>query len=233
MAAGHLRFERALRAAIDLDAPLEKRLAVITHAIRGLDTPFAEAVERLVGRLRRQGAGTTAPAPGEIMPAFLLPDENGHLVSLPALIQTGPAAIMFQRGHWCPFCRMNAIAVAGVQQQIAAIGAHVVAIVPQRREYTAALKRDVGADHSFLTDMDNGYALSLNLAIWIGMEMQQLFGEGALDLPGYQANAACFLPIPATFIVGTDGVIVARHVDPDYRKRMAIEDLLAALERAR
>jgi peroxiredoxin len=167
------------------------------------------------------------------MPAFLLPDDSGTLVGLPALLDEGPAAIMFQRGHWCAFCRMNAIGIVSVQQQIAAIGAQVVAIVPERREYAAALKRDVGAEYPFLTDMDNGYALSLNLAIWIGAEMQRIFAHGALDLPGYQGNDAWFLPIPATFIVGTDGVIVARHVDPDYRRRMQIEDLLAALKRAR
>jgi len=37
------------------------------------------------------------------------------------------------------------------------------------------------------------------------------------------------LPIPATFIVGRSGKIGARFVDPDYRKRMAIDDLVAAL----
>ncbi len=40
------------------------------------------------------------------------------------------------------------------------------------------------------------------------------------------------LPIPATFVVGTDGVIKARHVDPDYRRRMEIDDLLATLKSA-
>ena len=38
------------------------------------------------------------------------------------------------------------------------------------------------------------------------------------------------LPIPATFVVGQDGHIKARFVDPDYRNRMAIEDLIAALK---
>ena len=36
-------------------------------------------------------------------------------------------------------------------------------------------------------------------------------------------------PVPATFVVGGDGRVKARFVDPDYRKRMTIEDLLAAL----
>jgi len=40
------------------------------------------------------------------------------------------------------------------------------------------------------------------------------------------------LPIPATFVVGRDGVVKARFVDPDFRRRMEIEDLLAALQSA-
>jgi len=49
------------------------------------------------------------------------------------------------------------------------------------------------------------------------------------DVPAYQGNDSWMLPIPATFVVGQDGRIKARFVDPDYRKRMAIDDLLAAL----
>jgi peroxiredoxin len=76
--------------------------------------------------------------------------------------------------------------------------------------------------------MDNGYALSLNLAIWVGVEMQKMMADRQ-DLPAYHGNSSWMLPIPATFVVGQDGRVKARFVDPDYRKRMAIEDLLAAL----
>jgi peroxiredoxin len=40
------------------------------------------------------------------------------------------------------------------------------------------------------------------------------------------------MPIPATFVVGRDGVVTARFIDPDYRNRMTIADLLAALKAA-
>jgi peroxiredoxin len=48
-------------------------------------------------------------------------------------------------------------------------------------------------------------------------------------VPAYQGNAAWMLPIPATFVVGADGVITARDLDPDYRKRMEIDTLRDAL----
>lgn len=55
-------------------------------------------------------------------------------------------------------------------------------------------------------------------------------GEAGVNLPEYQGNESWMIPIPATFVVDTDGLIKARHVDPDYRKRMAIEDMIAALQ---
>lgn len=227
-----MTFEQSVQAAIELDAPLNERLAVIARAVRRLNADFADAVDRLVARLREQGAGASAPTPGDFMPAFLLPDDEGKLVSLSKILAHGPAVITFQRGHWCPYCRLNAIGIVEVQQEIAALGGQVVVIMPERRKFAKAMKASVGARFPFLTDMDNGYALSLNLAIWVGAEMEKLMGFG-LDLPNYQGNKSWFLPIPATFVVGRDGVITDRFVDPDYRRRMDIDDLIAALRRAR
>jgi peroxiredoxin len=76
--------------------------------------------------------------------------------------------------------------------------------------------------------MDNGYALSINLTIWVGAEMQQMM-QGRQDLPAFQGNSSWMLPVPATFVVGRDGIIKARFIDPDYRKPVAIADMLAAL----
>lgn len=227
-----MTLEQSVQAAIELDAPLNERLAVIAAAVRRLNAEFADAVDRLVDRLESQGAGAMAPVPGDALPGFLLPDDEGKLVSLAEILARGPAAITFQRGHWCPYCRMNAVGLVEAQQEIATFGGQVVVIMPERRKFAKAMKAAVGARFPFLIDMDNGYALSLNLAIWVGAEMERLMGLG-LDLPSYQGNASWFLPIPATFIVGTDGIITERFVDPDYRRRMEIDDLVAALRRAR
>jgi len=37
------------------------------------------------------------------------------------------------------------------------------------------------------------------------------------------------LPIPATLVVGKDGRVKARFVDPDFRHRMGIEEIRRAL----
>ena len=70
------------------------------------------------------------------------------------------------------------------------------------------------------------------MAFSLTNEMKTFLANFGLDLPNYQSNEAWMLPIPATFVVATDGVITARFVDPDYRRRMPIENLLEALRNA-
>jgi len=164
------------------------------------------------------------------MPPFLLPDETGRLVSLKSLTDRGPVAVMFYRGHWCPYCRLNVRAVIQAQDRIKALGAQTVAIMPETQAYAEKFKAEAGAPFPVLTDLDNGYALSLNLAIWLGTEIQRLLSYQ--DMASFQGNDGWVLPIPATFVVGRDGLVKARFVDPDFRKRMEIDDLIDALKSA-
>lgn len=215
-----------------LDAPLAERLDDYANSLRELNRPMADAVDRLVARLKKSDVAATAPAEGETMPSFLLPDHMGRLVRLEDLLSQGPLAVTFARGHWCPYCRIAVSALAEVADDAAAIGARIIAVVPDRQEYAAKLKAEASAPFPILTDIDNGYALSLGLAFWVGEKMQEHMLARGVDPTGSQGNESWFVPVPATFVVGRDGKIVARHVDPDYRKRMEVDAILDALKAA-
>ncbi len=216
----------------DMDASLNERLETFSEATRYLIPGYQEAVDRMVGRLKAHDAGQAAPKPGEPMPPFAMPDETGHLVTLNDLLKQGPLAMTFHRGHWCPYCRISTRALGEAQARIASDGGRLAAIMPERQQFAATFKAEGEVQYPILTDIDNGYALSLNLAIWVGEEMQQILESGGRKVPDYQGNQAWVMPIPATFVIAQDGVITARFIDPDYRKRMTIEHLLAALKRA-
>jgi peroxiredoxin len=224
--------EEAFEEARALDAPLNERLAAYARSLRTLNAPLAVAVDGLVARLKGSKAFAAAPKVGEPMPPFLLPDETGRLVALEDLIAEGPVAITFARGHWCPYCRIAVSALADIADDARAIGGGIVAIVPDRQQFAARLKQEAGAPFPILTDLDNGYALSLGLVFWVGEEMRALMQARGADLPGAQGNDSWFVPVPATFVVGRDGLVKARHVDPDYRQRMEIDAVLAAVKKA-
>jgi peroxiredoxin len=216
----------------DLDAPLNERLDAYSSAVRRFIPSYADAIDQLVARLLGNGAGASAPRSGESMPAFVLPDETGRLTSLDSLLRNGPVAITFHRGHWCPWCRISARVLAKAHHDITGTGAQLAAVMPERQAFAAEFKRNAASPFPVLTDIDNGYALSLNLAIWVGPDLENLLASFGRLLPQYQGNDAWVLPIPATFVVGRDGRISARFVDPDFRKRMSVEELIAALRTA-
>jgi len=221
----------ALEQARELDAPLNERMGLIAKAVRAVSSEFADAVDVFVGRLKAARAGADAPQVGDPMPPFLLPDETGRLTSLKSLLGQGPLVIAFHRGHWCPYCRLNAAALAQSAERLGP--ARLVAISPELQKHGAELKAEAGADFPILSDMDNGYALSLNIAIWVDDAMAALIDAAGWSIPDYNGANSWVLPIPATFVVGSDGIITARDIDTDYRRRMDLDALAEAIARTR
>lgn len=213
----------------DMEAPLVERLDAFAEDVARLAPQFADIVERMVSRLKKAGAGNGSPGVGDVMPSFVLPDENGHLVSLDQLLDRGKTVVAFHRGHWCPYCRINADALAKIEPAVANAGGQLVVITPEVQRYNRRLKSEVQASYPILTDLDCGYALDLQLAIKINDEKRSAMTAAGWDISPFQDNDNWILPIPATFVVGEDGLVKARFVDPDYRKRMDIDKLLEAV----
>src|SRR5258708_32324016 len=205
------RLKQAFQQCRDMEGTVIEQLEAYAAAGRPYFPAYGDAVDRVGERIHENGGGENAPRPGEEMPPFLLPDETGRLVSLKSLLEKGPVAVMFYRGHWCPYCRLNVRAVIQAQDRIKALGAQTVAIMPETQQFTEKFKADASAPFPVLTDLDNGYALSLNLAIWLGTEIQRLLAYQ--DLANFHGNAGWVRPIPATFVVGRGGLVKAHFVD--------------------
>jgi peroxiredoxin len=212
----------------DIEQTLSERLQAIADRIRARGpSPFATTIDQFIGRLEAANAGASAPQVGDKMPPFDLPDQDGKLVSLDELLARGPVVLAFHRGHWCPYCRTNMIGLAEIQDRVAP--AQIIAISPETRKYTSELRALSGARFPFLTDVGVGYCLSINLAVFVDQTMAALIEGAGLDVPGYQGGTPWIIPIPAVFVLDRDGTIVARYVDPDYRRRMEPSDILAHL----
>jgi peroxiredoxin len=52
-----------------------------------------------------------------------------------------------------------------------------------------------------------------------------------LDLEKINNGNGSVLPIPATFIIGTDGIIAWNYVNVDYRMRSEPEEIVEALKK--
>lgn len=221
--------EKTTAIAMASGKPLAERLRMIADQVRELSPEFTAAVEAFVGKLKQAEAGGQAPQVGDALPSFVLPDQNGRLVSLDGLLREGPLVVAFLRGHWCPYCRITAAALGEVAAAASEVGARIVAITPESRQYVLKLDEDSSGAFPILADIDNGYALSINLAIWVDEAMSGLIAGAGWDIPSYQGNPAWVLPIPAMFVLDRQGLVVARHVNPDYRERADLTEITAVL----
>jgi peroxiredoxin len=222
--------EGAFRRICSTEAPLNQRLADFSAAVRQFSQPFAEAYDDLVERLKAANSGAGAPKAGEPMPPFEMPDASNRLVHLTDFISQGPLVVSFNRGHWCEYCQIELLAFKAALGEFARMGAQVVSIMPESQEHLSELEPRSAV--RMLSDIDNGYALELGLAIWLGEDVRDLYLRDGIELQRYNRSDSWFLPIPATFVVGRDGLIIDRFVDPDFRDRMEIDDILTALDKA-
>jgi len=211
-------------------ASLNSRLLAYRDKSRELRPEFAKAYDDLVQRLGLLDAEAVGPARGAPMPSFMLPDENGKLVSLASLLHDGPAVISFNRGHWCPYCKLELRELAVAHDRIRALGARIVSIMPDRAQYTADYVREGDLPFSVLSDIDLGYSMSLGLMFWVGNEVERLYKSIGFDLDQYQGNDGYFLPMAAKFIVGQDGLVKERQVNLEFRQRMEPAAIIAGLE---
>jgi len=215
-----------------LDAPLADRLATYANHLTEARPGIASVYSTLVDRLVAANAGSNAPKLGSLLPAFLLPDNEGRLVSSTDLLSTGPLVVSFNRGHWCAFCQLELLALAEIYPEVKRLGGELISVMPDSAAPTSLLRETFDLPFRILTDIDNGYALTCGLMISLGEAIREIYLGAERDLAKYQGNDAWFVPIPATFVVGRDGRIHGRLVDPDFRRRMVPSDILECLTQA-
>jgi peroxiredoxin len=194
---------------------------------------FAKAYDELVERLNMIDQGRVGPGLGELMPEFNLPDENGQLISLASLLRFGPVVISINRGHWCPYCKLELRSLAAIHGEIAQLGAAVISIMPDGAQFTGNYVAQNDLPFPVLSDIDLGYSLLLGLIFWVGPELQRLYKEAGVELEKYHGNQGYFLPMAAKFIVGCDGRVEARQVNIEFRERVEPQALIATLRRLR
>lgn len=216
---------------MDLHHRLDRERA---HCLQEQPAP-ASAVEIMaMDWLRRAGIEARALRVGERAPAFRLPDSAGRLIELESQLASGPAVLLFYRGHWCPFCSMTLRSYQQQAPRFAALRSPLLAISPQGRVATATTAQNI--DHAFplLSDQGSHVARAYGLAYDLPAGLKALFeGQYTTPLPEINADGGWTLPVAATYVIAENGVVELAHVDVDYRQRQDPVELLAYLARRR
>ena len=194
--------------------------------LRGASPEWRERYDEFVARLRALEVGARAPRVGDRFPEIVLPDHRGRYRTLDSLLGGGPLVLSFNRGGWCSYCVSELeswhLALPGLKDA----GGTLAIVTAELGGRSQALADIVGPGAVALCDVDHGLALELGLAFHIGPKMLAAYNELGIDLNELYGGAAGLLPVPATFVVRSDGIIDYAFVDPDFRLRAEPEDVV-------
>lgn len=163
-------------------------------------------------------------------PVFSAIDANGAEFILSKVLKTNPFVLIFYRGYWCPVCNKHLSQIQDSLHLINEMGAKVVAVSPEKPEYLNKMAEKSGAGFTLLYDED--YRIAEAYDVNFIPDAKQLFVYNTVlsaKLKKTHSDDSQRLPIPATYIISQEGIIIWRQFDPNYKKRSNVKEILQAL----
>jgi peroxiredoxin len=170
---------------------------------------------------------------GARAPIFALPNAQGELVRSTDLLARGPLVLTFYRGIWCPYCNMDLQAIEAAAAEIRALGASLVAISPQTAPNRRKSEGENALSFPILSDHGNSVANEFGLRFRLPDDLIAVYKGFGNDLTVGNGEDSWTLPMPARYVIGTDGLIAYAEVNPDYTRRPDPSELLPVLRRLR
>ena len=167
---------------------------------------------------------------GNTLPNFELPDENNNKVTLDEILQGEYLIVSFYRGGWCPYCNMELRALQQLSPEFKNLGADLVAISPETPDNSLTTSEKNELQFKILSDINNEYAKSLNLAFQMPEDLQEVYHSFGLDVEKHNGNNNYELPMPATYVIDKNKTIIYDFVPEDYTKRLDPKDILEFLQ---
>ena len=212
---------------------LQEKLDAFGDAFRKRQPPeVVETMRRATADLVASGQAGRALKAGDPAPAFTLPDEEGRPVGLRELLAKGTLVLTFYRGTWCPYCNTDLQALQAELPAIKAVGGTMAAISPQTVANSRKARRDSHLAFPILTDKGNEVAAAFGLRFRLPDDLIAVYKQFGNDLAVVNGEPSWTLPMPARYVIGTDGRILHAEVNPDYTQRPEPSTLLPVLREA-
>lgn len=198
-----------------------------TMAPDGAFDAFARSTQELID----SGQALRALKAGDTIPYSVLTDSDRNELTLNELLSEGPVVLTFYRGVWCPYCNIELKALEEAAADIRARGATLVAISMQGAADSRKSQKDNDLSFPILTDKNGELADKLGIR-WTLQDYVIPFHQGfGVELPRIHGDGQWNLPMPARYIVATDGTIAYAEVNPDYTRRPEPADLFPVLDK--
>ncbi len=165
---------------------------------------------------------------GEHTPSVTLKTLDGQNIDLKTAVSQKPTLLIFYRGGWCPYCNLHLAELQQIEPELLELGYQIIAVSIDRFEKLAPTLEKQNLNYTLLADDQALATKAFGLAYRVSdADVQRLKGFG-MDIEDASGQTHHILPVPAAFIIGTDGFIKFSYVNPDYKTRVNGSVILAA-----
>jgi peroxiredoxin len=163
---------------------------------------------------------------GDAAPMFTAKDQSGKTINLKDVLKNGPVVMLFYRGQWCPFCNKQLSHFADSLQMLTAKGASILAITPETADNVK--KTIEKTKSSFPVLEDEGMFIMKQYKVNFAVDENTIakYKGYGIDFDKANGGNGANLPVPATYIIGKDGIVKYVFFNTDYRKRASVLDIL-------
>ena len=193
-----------------------------------------EALEIMLGTTRRlveSGIAEQSTKKGDKIPEVELPNATGDKVNLKDLLAKGPVVINFYRGGWCPYCSVELREFQKVLPEIKELGATLIAISPELPDNSLSTKEKNELEFEVLSDQGNKVAKDFGLVFELADDLKKVYDKFGLDIPKFNGDNSWEIPMPATYVIDTDGTVKYSFIEADYTLRAEPSDIIKALKK--
>jgi len=170
---------------------------------------------------------------GDKAPDFSGYDQKGKLVESKKLLENGPMVLFFYRGKWCPVCSRYLNNYQDSLNLITDQGFNFVTITPESIENVEQTVKLHNITFTVIYDCQEKIMEDYNVMFEVTKAYQErIFKNYSIDIAQNNGRDAAHLPVPATYIINRQGIIVAVQFDPDYQNRATVKWMLQNLVKA-
>ncbi|NOX85024.1 MAG: AhpC/TSA family protein [Chlorobi bacterium] len=167
---------------------------------------------------------------GTLAPDFTATNHQGKTIDLKQSLEKGPVVIVFYRGEWCKHCNNYMHNLQDSLPMINALGATVIAITPEQNESIDETIQKTGASFSIIWDKDHRIMDEYKVSFKLKGTKNTAYKVAGINVRKASGSDHRILPVPATYIIGTDGRIKGGYFNTDYTLRMPVKDILEVLD---